>query len=154
MRKKMEILVLAGLFLVVFALSAVAAGGTIAEDGFFATTGGAVGGVLFLVNLVVVYLWCRRTFHSMVTVYHFTFTSFLMEILATAMFAFLVIMLPAQQIARMALEQGTKDALTFAYLSIIPIFYFLKYRGKAPRRNRKRRRSEKAGGRPSLPSAL
>ena len=138
MRKKMDILVLAGLFLVLFALSAVAAGGTIAKDGFFAKTGTAVGGVFFLVNLVVVYLWCRRTFHSMVTVYHFTFTSFLMEMLATAMFAFLVIMLPARKIEGMALEQGTKDALTFAYLLIIPIFYFLKYKrkGAAPKQEK------------------
>jgi hypothetical protein len=57
---------------------------------------------------------------------------------ATAMFAFLVIMLPARKIARMALEQGTKDALTFAYLSIIPVFYFLKYRrkGAAPKQEK------------------
>jgi len=54
------------------------------------------------------------------------------------MFAFLVIMLPARKIARMALEQGTKDALTFAYLSIIPVFYFLKYRrkGAAPKQEK------------------
>ena len=138
MRKKMEILVLAGLFLVLFALSAVAAGGTIAKDGFLSKTGGAVGGVFFLVNLVVVYLWCRRTFHSMVTVYHFTFTSFLTEMLATAMFAFILVIFPIQKIERTALSQGMKEALMYGYLSIIPVFYFLKYKrkGAAPKQEK------------------
>ena len=47
-------------------------------------------------------------------------------------------MLSVQKIEGMALSQGTKDALTFAYLSIIPVFYFLKYRrkGAAPKQEK------------------